>query len=159
MFRSFTLALAFTLASPPVASSAAQVPMVKSAHANEETRITVTITGLRNSKGQILVQLWNRPDGFPVKGEDGLTLTVVDASKSVEGTVTTTFQVVPGTYAVSILHDENSNNKMDTNALGIPKEGYGASNNPITHFHAPSFDQAKFQVPASGFKTSIAVRY
>ena len=66
--------------------------------------------------------------------------------------MTVTFDVPPGAYAVSTLHDENKNNKMDTNAFGFPKEGYGASNNVVTHLHAASFDQAKFQVSDSGRK-------
>jgi uncharacterized protein (DUF2141 family) len=30
-----------------------------------------------------------------------------------------------GTYAVAVLHYENGNGTMDTNFLGIPKEGVG----------------------------------
>jgi uncharacterized protein (DUF2141 family) len=37
--------------------------------------------------------------------------------------------VTPGTYAISVFHDENSNGKLDTNLLGIPREGVSASNN------------------------------
>jgi uncharacterized protein (DUF2141 family) len=36
--------------------------------------------------------------------------------------------VAPNTYAVSVFHDENSNGKLDTNFMGIPREGVGASN-------------------------------
>jgi len=41
--------------------------------------------------------------------------------------------VAPGRYAVSVFHDENSNGKMDTNFIGIPREGVGASNNAKGH--------------------------
>ena len=37
--------------------------------------------------------------------------------------------LVPGTYVLVLLHDENENNKLDT-MLGIPKEGFGFSRNP-----------------------------
>ena len=34
-----------------------------------------------------------------------------------------------GVYAVSVFHDENMNQKLDKNFVGVPKEEYGASNN------------------------------
>jgi hypothetical protein len=39
------------------------------------------------------------------------------------------------------------------------KHNHGASNNVITHMHAPSFEPASFQVPASGQKISISIQY
>ena len=67
--------------------------------------------------------------------------------------------VAPGVYAVSTTHDENSNNKMDTGFMGKPKEGYGASNNPQNKLSAPSFDQCKITVDASGKSVDIELRY
>jgi uncharacterized protein (DUF2141 family) len=45
-----------------------------------------------------------------------------------------------------VFHDENGNGKLDRNMVGIPKEGYGASNNPAKKMRAPTFDEAKFSV-------------
>ena len=57
------------------------------------------------------------------------------------------FENLPaGTYAISVFHDENNNQKMDKNFLGIPKEGYGASKNKLPFASAPDFDDNKFQV-------------
>jgi uncharacterized protein (DUF2141 family) len=73
----------------------------------------------------------------------------------VSGTVTATFSdLAPGTYAVSTLHDENGNGKMDTNVFGIPREGWAVSNNVVTHTHAPSFEQASFEIPVGGGRRS-----
>lgn len=124
-----------------------------------QTTLTVTVSGLRNTKGQVLIWLWNGPDGFPKQGDKSFKLAAIDADKAVGGTVTAAFAVPPGSYAVTMLHDENKNSQMDTNFLGIPAEGYGASNNPITHFGPPSFEQARFQVPASGQKIAIVTHY
>ena len=49
-----------------------------------------------------------------------------------------------GTYAVVALHDENENQKLDRNFFGIPKEGWGMSNNPKAYLSAPSYSQASF---------------
>ena len=51
-----------------------------------------------------------------------------------------------GSYAVSVLHDENSDGKMDFNWIGVPTKGYGFSNDAKAvllappSFHAASFD-------------------
>jgi len=61
----------------------------------------------------------------------------------------------PGMYAVSCNHDANDNEKMDTNFLGIPKEGWGVSNGARPSMRAPRFDEAKFEV--MGSKRSVVV--
>jgi len=49
-------------------------------------------------------------------------------------------------YAVRYIHDENSNDKLDTNWMGIPSEGYGFSNNAYGSFGPKSFDEWLFEV-------------
>lgn len=62
----------------------------------------------------------------------------------------------PGRYAIRVMHDENGNGKLDTNLLGIPKEGYGASNNPQV-MRAPHFDEAAFELGEEGLAISITL--
>ncbi|WP_139135269.1 DUF2141 domain-containing protein [Roseivirga sp. 4D4] len=52
--------------------------------------------------------------------------------------------IKPNDYAITIYHDANSNGKLDTNFLGLPKERYGFSNNPRTTFGPPSFEKCLF---------------
>ena len=47
--------------------------------------------------------------------------------------------------AISAYHDENNNNKVDKNFLGIPIEGVGVSNNNISKLAPPRFTRAKFK--------------
>jgi uncharacterized protein (DUF2141 family) len=55
------------------------------------------------------------------------------------------FKEVPaGTYGISAYHDENDNEKLDTNLVGYPTEAYCASNNARNLMSAPSFSDAKF---------------
>jgi uncharacterized protein (DUF2141 family) len=56
--------------------------------------------------------------------------------------------VVPGRYALSFIHDENDNKKLDTNLIGIPKEGFGYSKDAMGRFGPPKFDDAVLTVPA-----------
>jgi len=55
-----------------------------------------------------------------------------------------------GKYAVSVFHDENSNGKLDTNFLGIPREGVGASNNAKGHFGPRNSARQRFNSRAAG---------
>ena len=52
----------------------------------------------------------------------------------------------PGKYAFKYFHDENSNKKLDTNLIGIPKEGYGFANNIYGSFGPPDFKDTIFEV-------------
>lgn len=159
MSRSSVLTLVLTFGALAAVPTTAQTVPANAANTAQKVTLTVSISGVRNDKGQVLIWVWNGPDGFPKKGDKSYKVAAIDAKKAVDGTVTTTFELSPGNFAVTTLHDENKNGEMDTNAFGIPKEGYGASNNVVTHLHAPSFEQAKFQVPASGQKISVSMRY
>lgn len=117
--------------------------------------ITVKVTGFKNEKGTALVYLWTGQAGFPSDPSKAVQTKNVPIKDSA---VTVTFSADPGTYAVSVTHDENGNGKMDTGFMGKPKEGYGASNNPQNKMSAPSFDQCKFTLDASGKTVDIKIR-
>jgi len=51
-----------------------------------------------------------------------------------------------GAYALSGYHDQNSDGKLNTNFLGIPKEAAGFSNGARGRFGPAKFDQAKFEI-------------
>ena len=104
--------------------------------------IRINVTHASSKKGDILVALYNSEKGFPgektgvirtAKGvvQNGRSLIVID-------------DVAPGTYAVALFHDTNGDGKLNFNFFGIPKEGYGFSNNAWNMFSAPSFKQSAF---------------
>jgi uncharacterized protein (DUF2141 family) len=67
--------------------------------------------------------------------------------------------LAPGVYAVAVLHDENGNGKMDTNILGIPKEGHGASNNPAPKRRPPTFEEAQFTLAGPQQTVEVKLEY
>lgn len=67
--------------------------------------------------------------------------------------------IPPGTYALAVIHDENMNGVLDTNALGIPREGYGFSNDARAWFGPPSFADASFHYDGRGVDLTIAMHY
>jgi uncharacterized protein (DUF2141 family) len=67
--------------------------------------------------------------------------------------------VAPGAYAVAVVHDENGNGRLDRNLLGIPTEGVGASNNPVSHFGPPKFGDARFDYSGGIVTLSVQMHY
>ena len=63
-----------------------------------------------------------------------------------------------GTYALALIHDENGNGKLDT-MMGIPKEGFGFSNNPAIRFGPPSFKSAEVAVTSGQVDRTVKVKY
>ena len=114
------------------------------------------VTGLRNAKGQVLACLTAHPKAFPDCSKDPAARTaVVPAGASVR----IDFGHVPaGRYAISLIHDENGNRKMDM-AIMMPKEGYGFSRNAPVSFSPPKFAKAAFDVTGGDVVQQAKMRY
>jgi uncharacterized protein (DUF2141 family) len=119
--------------------------------------INVTIEQVRNSSGQITLTLYPDDKSRYLKPGGALAVTKVPARAGV--TQACIFVPGPGLYALVLYHDANSNGKIDRNLLGIPKEGFGFSNNPRILFSAPSLKSVQLQVNAPGLPTRIRMRY
>lgn len=116
---------------------------------SNEATVELTFSGIKTVKGQLLISLHNE-SGFPDQENKAIKNLVVEVKQSkininIEG-------LLPGSYAISVVHDENKNFKLDKNMLGVPKEGYGFSNNPSAKFGAPSFSESKFVLLKSEIK-------
>ena len=95
-------------------------------------------------KGPIYCHLFANDKGFPMDLSKSQTKVVA----KVKGTQATCrfAKVKPGTYAIMAFHDLNSNGKLDTNWIGMPKEGVVSSNNAKGRMGPPSFKDASFKV-------------
>lgn len=108
-----------------------------------DSGIKVTITNLRSNKGHVLISLFKEGIGYPGNPEKAFRKAKVAVSNNNASLI---FEGVPtGTYAIAILHDENDDAKMNTNMFGVPKEGYGFSNNVMGAFGPPSYSKASFR--------------
>lgn len=119
-------------------------------------KITANVSAFRNQKGALSCRLYATGAGFPEKGPVVSEQRVDIAGKS---TSCAFKDLPPGRYAVSVMHDENGNRKLDTNFLGIPTEGYGVSNNKTYAMSAPKFDESTFAVGKDDVTISITLRY
>lgn len=120
--------------------------------------IHVKILNIRNSTGRIACALFESPDGFPNEYlHSAINFMVTKVSNK---QARCDFQgIAPGTYAIVIVHDENMNSKLDTNWLGVPKEGYGFSNEAKAFLGAPSFSAASFPYDGRNLDLTIRLHY
>ena len=130
---------------------------VAQAASPQRSVIHVQVVGLRNDKGQVFCALYASAEGFPKDSQKAIRR---DTSSISEKQASCEFSgIEPGTYAVSVFHDENSNGKLDTKFLGIPREGVGASNDARGHMGPPKFDAAKFQFSGGRLNLKITINY
>lgn len=108
-----------------------------------QNKITVQFSDIKPVQGKIYVGLYNSEGTF-MKTDKHFRECITPVNGS---TVTCILENVPnGRYAISVFHDENSNGELDTGMFGIPKEGYGFSNNARGTFGPPSFEDSSFEV-------------
>lgn len=116
--------------------------------------LELEIGEFRNTKGHVLISVFDNANDYP--DSEGKAI----ANKKVKVTQKThiiTIEDLPqGEYAVVFLHDENDNEEMDTNFVGAPEEGYGASNDAVNTFSAPKYKEAKFLL--EGEKKSLKLK-
>jgi len=104
--------------------------------------VTVTISDFEFSrKGQLIIMIFESKEGFPTD--------ISKANRSVKSRgdeigkwIRTFGKLQYGEYAVVAYYDKNSNNKLDINFLGFPKEPIGTSSDG--KFRRLKFKNASF---------------
>ncbi|MEM6264471.1 MAG: DUF2141 domain-containing protein [Bacteroidota bacterium] len=121
----------------------------------EKGAVQITFTGIKSDKGVIAAGVFLDQPSF----EEETPMKSVRFSKNglKEGVLKTSIELMPGTYGISVLDDENTNKEMDYNFIGLPKEGFGFSNYYLSGFSKPHFDKFKFDV-LLGKTVSITIR-
>ena len=137
-------------------ASAAAPPATAPSTAPAAAPLTVVVKDLRNKRGRLIFGVFRAADGFPNVEAKSVYWEVKDAAAD---SVTFTAHLPPGRYAASVLHDENRSGEMDRGFGGIPREGYGVTNNPKPPLRAATFDEATFTLPPEGAAKTISVQY
>jgi len=115
--------------------------MFLSFYAFSQTTLSINVTGVASTEGNISIGLYTSEKGF-LKTDQICRGAFV---KSIRGTTTAVFENLPkNTYAIAVFHDANSNEELDTNFLGIPKEPLGFSKGKLKTFGPPSFEECSF---------------
>jgi uncharacterized protein (DUF2141 family) len=114
-----------------------------------QSTLTIEIDKLESNKGVVIVDLLDKneksvKDQSSVIADNKCTIIFKDLKNN--------------QYAIRYFHDENSNEELDTNFLGIPKEGFGFSNDAIGKFGPKDFSEWLFEV-SGDTKVQMSTKY
>jgi uncharacterized protein (DUF2141 family) len=119
--------------------------------------LEIRATGLRNSQGALRCLLFTEKNGFPDRPKKAYRKA---QSNIVNRRASCRFENLPaGRYAISFIHDENGNRKLDTNFFGVPEEGYGMGNDARGSMGPPDFQDAVIEFDGKTTILQLATAY
>ncbi len=138
-----------------LAMSAALLAIATGAAPLSTGELDLSFTNVRSAKGSLLVCITAEPDYFPdCTGDPDKRFLTVPAARPV-----VKVNGLPARrFAVSVHHDENGNNKLDT-FVGVPKEGIGFSRNPRLTFGPPGFERVALSITPGTNRQSVKLQY
>jgi len=116
--------------------------------------ISLKLQNLKNKKGKILISLFKSKNGFPDNEKESFKYWV-----ETPGNEIVLKKVEFGTYAVSLLHDEDGNYQMTYNFFRFPKEGFAFSNFEASFLKIPEFEECKFEHKAASTTVKLKIVY
>jgi uncharacterized protein (DUF2141 family) len=119
--------------------------------------LSVELAGLKNQKGQVCFSVFSSNKGFPDNGKRALQAQCVKLATTPQKITFPNLKA--GNYAIAVIHDVNSDGTLNRNALGIPTEGFGFSNNPVIRTGPPKFADSAVLVAGSSTNIQIQLQY
>lgn len=121
--------------------------------------LTIDTEGLRDSRGRVAVAVFASEQGFPK--DDGMAFKRVFVPIPEPGNAARV--VVPdlpaGRYAVAVFHDSDNSGRLETSFFGVPRKGYGFSNNIVPSMRSATFDEAAFDLAEPGSTITVKLVY
>ena len=118
-------------------------------------KLVVAIDGIKEAKGEMIIAIFNNETDFLKKEYLNQSIKI-----DIDGNAKAVFENLPkGNYSISVIHDKNSNGKLDKNFFGIPIEGFGFSNNKMGKFGPPSFEECNIQLEGGQTEVSIKLKH
>ncbi len=128
------------------------------AESQDNGSLHVSITGIRNQTGQLVIRLYDRADGFPRHAKSVREIRKVNPIRA--GGIKVSFDDLPrGDYAVCVTHDEDRNGDMTYRFYLLPAEGYCFSRNFRPRFRAPSFEKVAVTLDQPERTIELQMRY
>lgn len=119
--------------------------------------LTIEISGIRNSKGNIAVAVFT--DNTSFNKEETYFEEMYPKTSLLNKNMIVELMLKPGVYGISVLDDENEDGKMKYNIFGIPKEGFGFSNFYHTGIFKPDFEDFRFKVNENDTTVYVKMKY
>ncbi len=108
-----------------------------------QNKLSIHVRGVKTSDGLISVAIYDREEHF-------LRFDKVfrcDSTRARQGTTRIDIEdLPPGEYAFAIFHDENANQQLDKNWMGIPKEAVGFSRSRMKTFGPPTYKECVLKI-------------
>ncbi|MFV0679350.1 DUF2141 domain-containing protein [Ottowia sp.] len=105
--------------------------------------VTVELLGIQSAQGNVRAALYGSADTWMKEPQ---MLSGQSAPAAAPKSVLVFKNVTPGRYALSVFHDQNANDKLDTNVVGLPTEAYGTSRDARGRMGPPAWDDAVVDV-------------
>ena len=103
--------------------------------------------------GELMAGVFTRDSDWPHPPLDKQSL------PATERTLRVIFSdLAAGEYAVASYQDRNGDNKMNATLGRVPLEPWGMTNNPRPADRPPTWDEAKFTLPAEGARVVIELQ-
>jgi uncharacterized protein (DUF2141 family) len=113
--------------------------------------IHLIVQNIENKTGVLRIGLFTETDIFLEEASWSKDIAVEGHNK-----IEIDFENIPyGIYAISIYHDLDNNDKLDTNMIGIPKEPVGFSNDHRPRMGPPKFKGAKFDLARKNLTMTV----
>lgn len=123
----------------------------------QQNTVSVEVSGIRSESGLLRMALYNNKNQFP---NDPAESYYFEKKLMRDGIIKVVLiDIPPGTYAISVLDDEDGNDKMKFNLLRMPKEGYGFSNNIKPGLKHPPYEECTFDVRDGLTNLKIEIQY
>ncbi len=118
---------------------------------------TVAVDGLKNQKGQVCLSVFSSSRGFPFSSDRAVATQCIKLTGN--RPVVTFSNLKAGSYAVALIHDINNDKALNSNALGIPTEGFGFSRNPRILTGPPKFGDSAVLVAGADTEIEVKLQY
>ncbi len=89
----------------------------------KQNKLKIEITNVASEDGQIILAIYNSSENYDKR----IAFQEVKIQPKVDSVIFET-NVPDGEYLVMLVHDINTNEKLDTSFIGMPKEPVGLSN-------------------------------
>ncbi|TRX54986.1 DUF2141 domain-containing protein [Thalassomonas sp. M1454] len=121
--------------------------------------LTIEINDIASEKGEIVINVYDKEKNWMEEKSKYITKqSIVPLAGQVrDGKLVTTIELPEGEYGLYIYQDWDSNKEMDSNWIGIPREPVATSNNAKGSMGPPDYDDAKFNLPATGATQSVNI--
>lgn len=116
--------------------------------------LTVELTGLKSDDGKVVFAMWSGPENWLVDSA------IREGSAAIEnGRSQLRLEALPyGEYAISVFHDVNGNDRLDTGFFRIPREPIGTSNDARARFGPPKYEDARFLLDQPELTITIPIK-